>query len=278
MILFSAGNYRMKKLFLLTLLFIAVCARAQVEKVIPPRPNPPRLVNDFTRLLTHEQNEALEEKLKVYNDSTSTQIAIVIVDGLQGYEAADYAVELGRKWGVGGKEFSNGVVILISTGGGEGNRDVFIATGYGLEGAIPDVTAKSIVENDIIPNFRAGNYYRGLDAAVNDIIKAAAGEYKAPAGYKGRQSGARKGIGFGAVLVILIIAFSLLGGGGRGRGGGMVSRRGYGDLATGWIIGSLLSGAGKGRSGGGWSGGGGGGGFGGFGGGGFGGGGAGGKW
>lgn len=263
----------MRKLLLFTLLFIAVAGHAQIDEKIPPRPSPPRLVNDMAGLLTPDQVQGLEQKVVAYNDSTSSQIAIVIVSDLKGYEAAEYAVALGRKWGVGGKEFNNGVVILISTGGGTGNRDAFIATGYGLEGAIPDITARNILDNAIIPNFKAGNYYRGLDKAVDDIIKAAAGEYRAPPKEKKKNTG--KGIGIVALIFILII-FSIIGGGGRGRGG-MMSRRGYGDIATGWIIGSLLGGGGGGRSGGGWSGGGGGG-FGGFGGGSFGGGGAGGKW
>lgn len=270
----------MKKILsLLTLFLIAFCVNAQIENAIPARPDPPKLVNDFADLLTNEQEHALETKLVAYDDSTSSQIAIVIVEDLKGYEAVEYSVALGRKWGVGGKEFSNGIVILISTGGGQGNRDAFIATGYGLEGAVPDAIANTIVNHDIIPNFKEGNYYRGLDEATDDIIKAAAGEYKAPKGYNEKKGkGVAKGIG-GFLIILFIIIFSIISrGGGRG-GGGMASRRGWGDIGTGWIIGSILGGMGRGGSGGGggWSGGGGGG-FGGFGGGGFGGGGAGGKW
>ncbi len=259
----------MKKLLLFTLFFVvALGSNAQVEKAIPARPNPPRLVNDYANLLTTEQQQALERKLVTYNDSTSNQIAIVIVESLKGYDANEYAVALGRKWGVGGSDYNNGVVILISTGGGDGNRDAYIATGYGLEGAIPDATANTIVDYDLIPNFKAGNYYRGLDEAVDDIIKAAAGEYKAPEGYGKKRSGKGAGIIF---FIIMIIIFSIIGSG-RGRGDG-----GSGGLGTGWIIGSMLGGMSGRGGGGGWSGGGGGG-FGGFGGGSFGGGGAGGKW
>lgn len=260
----------MKKLLALTLFFlVAICANAQIEKAIPDRPNPPRLVNDYANLLTAEQEQALERKLVAYDDSTSNQVAIVIVEDLKGYEANEYAVALGRKWGVGGKDYNNGVVILISTGGGSGNRDAYIATGYGLEGAIPDATANTIVNYDLIPNFKAGNYYRGLDEATDDIIKAAAGEYKAPEGYGKKKSGKGAGIIF---VIIMIIIFSIIGSG-RGRGGS-----GSGGLGAGWIIGSMLGGmSGRSSGGGGWSGGGGGG-FGGFGGGSFGGGGAGGKW
>ena len=259
----------MKNFLLLISLFISFCATAQIEKIIPKRPSPPRLVNDFAGLLTSEQVVALENKLVAYDNSTSNEVAIVIVKDLGGYDANEYATYLGRRWGLGGSEFNNGVVILISTGGGEGNRDAYIALGYGLEGAIPDVTAKSIVENELIPNFKAENYYRGLDEAIDAIMKAAAGEYKTSLKNK-------KGPGIGAVIFFIIILFTILGAIGRrgGGGGGMISRRGWGGFGAGWIIGSMMSGGS--RGGGGSSGGGGG--FGGFGGGSFGGGGAGGKW
>jgi len=261
----------MKKILAgLIIVFICLPAFSQVENAIPDAPSPPRLYNDFTsgkNFLTDAQAEALERKLVAYDDSTSNQIAIVITESLKGYEANEYATALGRKWGVGGKPFNNGVVILISTGGGEGNRDAYIATGYGLEGAIPDITAKRILENELIPYLKQGkgSYYRGLDNTVDAIIKAAAGEYKATA-----KQGKKKINEFYIFLLILLIGILLsifLRGGG---GGGMMSRRGY----HGWW-GPTWSGGGW--SGGGWSGGGGGG-FGGFGGGSFGGGGAGGKW
>jgi uncharacterized protein len=262
----------MKRIVGIIALLISFCASAQNDDAIPNRPSPPKLVNDFTKtpLLTQEQKDALERKLVAYDDSTSNQVAIVVVESLEGYSVDDYAIALGRKWGVGNKEFNNGVVILISTGGGQGNRKATIQVGYGLEGVVSDIITKSIIDNAIIPNFKEGNYYRGLDKATDDIITAAAGRYTAPKGY-GKGKG--KGIGFGAILfiIIMIILFSSRGGG-RG-GGGMASRRGYRDFGTGWIIGTLLSGGG-GSSGGG----GGGGGFGGFGGGSFGGGGSSGSW
>src|SRR4051812_47351252 len=118
----------MKKLALLIGLLFSLAGFAQVERYIPERPNPPRLVNDLADLLTPGQEQSLEQKLKAYDDSTSSQIAIVTVQDLHDYAAVDYAEALGRKWGVGGKEFNNGVVILVSTGGSTGDRDAFIAT------------------------------------------------------------------------------------------------------------------------------------------------------
>jgi uncharacterized protein len=270
----------MKKFLSILFLLFSITVQSQNDNDIPGRPpGAPKLVNDFTgNFLTPEQAAALERKLVAYDDTTSNQIAVVIVDDLKGYSAGDYATALGRKWGVGNKNFDNGIVLLVSTGGGEGNRDVFIAPGYGLEGVITDLIADAIIETELVPNFRNGNYYRGLDEATDALIQAAAGRYKAPQGYGKKNRG--RGIGFGAIIFVLAMIFLFAGRGGRGgRGGGMISRRGLDDIGTGWLIGTLLGGSGKGWSGGGggWSGGGGGG-FGGFGGGGFGGGGAGGKW
>jgi len=265
----------MKNFLVLISLMISFCVQAQIDKVIPDKPSPAKLVNDLGNLLTPEQELALERKLVAYDDSTSSQLAIVTIESLQGYDIAEFGLALGRKWGVGGKEFNNGIIVLVS----KEDRKARIEVGPGLEGAIPDITAKSIIDNAIVPNFRNENYYRGLDQASDLIFKAAAGEYKAPQNY-GKKSGP-KGIGFGAIILFIILLFLFSGrGGGRGggKGGGMISRRGYGDIGTAWILGSLLGGSGRG-GGGGWSGGGGGGGgFGGFGGGGFGGGGASGSW
>lgn len=238
---------------------------------IPPAPNPPRLVNDLTgKVLQPDQIAHLEQKLVAYDDSTSVQIAVVIVNSLNGYEPAEFATELGRQWKIGNKKTNNGVVLLISIE--EGNRKVFIAPGYGLEGALPDITCKQIVENEIIPNFKQDNYYRGIDEATDAIIKATKGEYKAPAGYKNRGKGGSSALVFVIIFIIVIFILSSRGGG----GGGMASRRGYHDTIPPifWFPGGGRGGS---AGGGGW-GGGGSGGFGGFGGGSFGGGGAGGSW
>jgi uncharacterized protein len=242
---------------------------------IPARPDPPRLVNDLSHVMTPDQVASLERKVKNYDDTTSNQIAIVAVPTTGDYAIEDYALKILRDWGVGNAQKNNGIVILAATD----DHKVFIATGYGMEGSVPDITAKSIVDNDLIPNFKGSssdNFYRGFDLAVDDIIKAAAGEYKAPEGYAQRgqrHSSGRGGNIIGLIVIIFIILIAI----GRGRGGG-----GGGGLFGGsgilpFMLGSMLGGGGRG----GWSGGdggGGGGGFGGFGGGSGGGGGAGGSW
>lgn len=260
----SFSNTRMKKVLLFLLLITAFFAKAQD---IPPAPNPPKLVNDFTSTLTADQVQALERKLVAFDDSTSTQIAVVIIRTLNGQDVADYNVQLGRAWGVGGKEFSNGVVLLVA----KDDRKLNIATGYGVEGALPDITAKHIIDDVIVPNFKGDDYYRGIEEGTDAIMKAVKGEYTAPKDYRKRSTGGGSRIAF---IIIIIILFLIFSGGKGGKGGSFMSRRG----AVPFILGSLLNSGGR-SSGGGWSGGGGGGGgFGGFGGGSFGGGGASGSW
>ncbi|NCU02817.1 MAG: TPM domain-containing protein [Chitinophagaceae bacterium] len=271
----------MKSLQLIILSFLFLVAgfttHAQgIEKYIPPAPTPARLVNDYLKKLTPEQQEALERKLVAYDDSTSNQIAIVTIGDIGDYDISDFAVALGRKWGVGGKEFNNGIVIVVLEDKERSKRQVWIATGYGLEGAIPDITAKQIIDADIVPNFKAHDIYRGLDEGTSDLMRAAAGEYKAPPGYSNRKKGKGGGSILGAVIIFIIIMIIISNINKRG-GGGMMSRRGYRRWDNSPPIFWFPSGGGG--SGGGWSGGGSsGGGFGGFGGGGFGGGGAGGSW
>ncbi len=176
--------------FTLMLVCFGMVVQAQVEDYIPKRSNPPRLVNDLTKLgfLTEAQQVALEKKLVAFDDSTSNQIAVVVVESLDGYSANEYATALGRAWGVGGQEKNNGVVVLISTGGGDGQRDAYVATGYGLEGAIPDATARAITDLELISNLKRGEYYRALDRTTDALMKAAAGEYKIPRKYKRKQA------------------------------------------------------------------------------------------
>ncbi len=234
---------------------------------IPPRPSPPKLVNDLANQLNPTEEAQLEQKLVAYNDSTSTQITVVIVPTAGEYPMADYAFKLGREWGVGQKGKNNGIVLLWTPN----DRKVFIATGYGMEGAVPDAIAKRIVSQEIIPEFKNKMYYRGLDRGVDAIIRAAAGEYQAEPASSSDGEGFPLGIVFMIFLVILFFIF-------RNRGGGGGGGRGY-RSSGGPIIWPYSTHSGWGSSSGSWGGGGGGGGgFGGFGGGSFGGGGAGGSY
>jgi uncharacterized protein len=252
----------MKKLLFLFLFFSCQFVYAQnIEK----RPVPPQAVNDFGNMLAPFQREALEKKIDDYNDSTSSAIVIITVPDLNGYDIAEVSLKYLRDWGVGTKDKNNGIVVLVS----KNDHKARIETGYGMEGVIPDVTAKEIIDDKMIPAFKSNDYYRGFDNAVDAIIQAAAGEYKAS------PKANAKGGGFPTIFILVIlfvVIISIIKGGGGG-GGSYMSRRGSSGLA-GFILGSLLSGGGRGGG----FGGGGGGGFGGFGGGGGGGGGASGGW
>lgn len=263
----------MKKYLFVIFTFLVLGVFAQVDKIIPPAPVPARLVNDYTGTLTALQQESLEQKLKNYDDTTSNQIVVAIVKTLNDYDPYEYATALGRKWGVGNKEFNNGVVFLIA----KDDHKVFVAPGYGLEGALPDITCKQIVDNEILPNFRINDFYRGIDEGTTAIMQAAAGEYEPPEGYANR--GKEQGVPFVLILIIIFIIVFIIGriGGGGGDDGSFMSRRGYRETGVPPVF--WFPGGGSSSRGGGWSGGGsGGGGFGGFGGGSFGGGGAGGNW
>ena len=244
---------------------------ADLKELLKPRTGTQQLVNDFAGILTLDQKYTIEQKLVAFDDSSSTQIAVVIIDNLEGNDVADYAVQLGRAWGIGGKEFSNGVLLLISVK----DRKLNIATGYGVEGALPDITTKHIIDEVIVPNFKGNDYYRGIDEGTNAIIKAVQGEYQVPRQKKSKGRGGS----FPFIIVIIILFLIFRSGGGGGKGGQFMSRRGSRSLLGPLILGNLLGRAGGGY-GGGFGGGssGGGGGFGGFGGGSFGGGGSSGSW
>ncbi len=253
-------------LFTLYLFFTAISI--SVAQNFPEKPN--TLVNDYTNTLSAEQVAQLEQKLNAFNDSTSTQIAVVFIKSLEGYDVADYAVRLAESWGIGRQKKNNGVLLLTSIG----DRKVTIQTGYGIEGALPDAIAKRIIEKEIKPNFREGNYYQGIEQGTNAIIAYTKGEYKNDEPRKGKGSGIPIGFIIFIVIIILIVLSRK-----RGSGGRVIGNRGGADIFW-W---TLLAGMGGRSSGGrGWGGFSGGnsdsGGFGGFGGGSFGGGGASGDW
>ena len=261
----------MKKYILLLLFFVGF--QQAFSQKIESKPNPPRAVNDFGNMLAPFQVQALEQKLDAYNDSTSSAIVIVTVPDLQGYDIAQVSLKYLRDWGVGVKGKDNGVVILVS----KADHKARIETGYGMEGVLPDILCGQIIDERMIPFFKNNDYYAGFNNAVDAIIQAAAGEYKAdPKASKGDNFSIGKLIPVVIFFIIIIFLFSSRGGGG---GGSYMSGKGSSSFLGGlpwFLLGSMMGGGGGG--GGGFGGGGGGGGFGGFGGGGGGGGGASGGW
>ena len=193
-----SGQKKFATLFLL-LFAISICHAQR----IPNRPSPPRLVNDFTNTLTASQANSLEYKLRNYNDTTSTQIAVVFVNDLQGTTAADFAYQIGEKWGVGTKE-NNGIVILVKPKN-ETKGEVFISVGYGLEQYVPDALAKRIIETQMIPAFRYNDYYGGVNNAIDSIIKLASGGFSSDSEDEDAAFAALMIIIIGMIVMILYI-------------------------------------------------------------------------
>ncbi len=216
-------------------------------------------VTDVTGTLSQAEIRTLENHLAIFEDSTSTQIVVVLLGSVAGESIEDVSMRVAEQNKIGSKGRDNGVLLLIA----RDDRLIRIEVGYGLEGTLPDALASSIIRNEITPYFRTGNYYGGIVAGVNAIMSATRNEYTAD------QKGKRKENGGFPLLLVLLILFFVLNGLRRRRSGGFLG--GMGPIVTSGLGGMM------GSKGGSWGGGFGGGGFSG-GGGSFGGGGASGRW
>jgi uncharacterized protein len=264
----------MKILKNILILLLVLHSGLYAQSDIPEQPYPPRLVNDLAGFLTENEINILENKLVRFSDTTSTQIAVIIVKSFNGYDKADFAQRIGEKWGVGQKKYNNGIVFLIKPKTDTERGEVYIATGYGLEGVLPDAVVRRIVDNEVIARFKEGKYFEGIDAGINALMAATKGEYKAEPNTQESENKIA-GVIFIIVFIIFFIIISSISKGRR-------NNHTIGSNLPFWLLLSLLSSSNRGRgsfgdfrSGGGSFGGGG---FGGFGGGSFGGGGAGGSW
>lgn len=232
---------------------------------LPEPMRPRRIVNDFTGMLTPQQANTLEQKLRHFNDTSSTQIAVVTVPSLEGYDPNDYAQRLAEKWGVGQKGKDNGILLLVKPKSAREKGQVAIAVGYGLEGVVPDAIASRIIRNEIIPQFQNGNYYAGINNATDVLMKLSGGEFTADQYAKkdGGDTGAWIILPFLVVFLVPLFVRRRKGYTTGSHGGGGVPPIFFGGLGGGSSFGSFRSGGGS---------------FGGFGGGSFGGGGASGSW
>jgi uncharacterized protein len=158
---------------IISLFLVSWICLSAFAKEIPAKPNPPRLVNDYVNVLDAGQQEALEAKLKAYSDSTSTQIAIVIEQSLEGDDDFDYSQRLAEGWQIGMAGKNNGLLIYVAIG----DRKIRIQNGYGLEATITDAFSRRLIEEVIKPNFKQQAYYEGLDQATTFIIQKASGEF-----------------------------------------------------------------------------------------------------
>lgn len=239
------------KYFLLLLVFFGGFVNAQN---LPDPMSPPRLVNDFAGIFNNADRDNLEQMLLAYNDTTSTQIYVVTVKDLDGYDVSDYAFRLGEKWGVGQKGKNNGAIILIKPKVGNSRGQVFIATGYGLEEKLNDARVGRIIDNYMLPYFKQNDYYTGTKNAIEAMIGYLSGQFQPDEEADELTTG---DIIISIILVLLFIYFISKANknnkGNRSRGGGFFPP----------IIGGGFGGGFGGRSGGGGFGGGGGGSFGG---------------
>lgn len=188
--------------FLTTILAVLLAAFVMAND-LPKRPAPPTLVTDFANVFSSSEEYQLERKLVDFFASTSTQIAVVTVADLNGYDISDYAFSLGEAWGIGNSKFDNGILILLKPKKGNNKGQVYIAVGYGLEGVVPDVTTKQIVENEMIPRFKSGDMFGGVNKATSVLIDLTKGEYN----YQQYAKQAGNSGGFNPFILIFLIFF-----------------------------------------------------------------------
>lgn len=164
----------MKRNFILAgLIFFLLCVPGFALEV-PERPD--GRVTDKTGTLARGEIAALDQKLAAFERETTNQIAVLLIPSLAGDNLEDYSIRLAEKWKIGQKGKNNGIILLVV----KNDRKLRIEVGYGLEGALPDALAGSIIRNEIAPPFKEGQFYRGIDAGVTAIMAATKGEYKAP--------------------------------------------------------------------------------------------------
>ncbi|BFM43879.1 TPM domain-containing protein [Flavobacterium sp. CFS9] len=263
------------RIFQFTLLFIALvtCNSIFAQFTIPEKPSLQTSVYDYANILNASEKSQLEQKLIRYSDSTTTQIVVITVESLKGEDVSQLATKWGQTWGIGGTaKDDNGVIILLA----KKEKKIAINPGYGLEDRLTAGIGGTIIRNIIIPEFKAGSFYNGLDKGTDAIIDVFKGKFKGE-----RKQTKGKDFPILPFIIIVVIVLILLSRNKRGGGGNSGNNSGGGGPSLLDVI--ILSNLG--RSGGGGFGGfgggssGGGGGFGGgFGGGGFSGGGSSGGW
>ncbi|MCQ2297263.1 MAG: TPM domain-containing protein [Bacteroidales bacterium] len=257
---------KMRAILLALLLAIPLMSSAQW---MPAKSN--RMVNDYAHLLSSREAAELEQRLESFSDTTSqSQVVVITTNTLGGGDIMTVGQQIGQKWGIGGKSMNNGVLLLILASEEEGN-DVAILTGYGSEAVLPDVVCKHIIDEELIPHFKEGSFYGGIDAALDVILPIMHGEFSS-GDYMAKKAEEERVSNIIALLIFIVIIVVIVWASRKSKNGGSGSS---GSSSSGGPIfwgGSPFMG---GSSSGGFPSGGG---FGGFGGGSFGGGGAHGKW
>lgn len=251
----------MNKKIYFTIQFVIVCflsISVLAQDNLPKKPNPVKFYNNlstaFPDFLSSSESNSIENKLGNFSKTSSNQIIVLVVDDLLGYEPWEYATEIGEKWGVGGEKEDNGVIILIKPTGGAGQRKTFIASGRGLEAVIPDFVCSEIVNNELLPNFKSGNFYTGIESASDIIMSLAIKEFNHQE-YSAKKSNGELPLWAFFLIFFLIVVFGFFGKSKGGRGGGMYySSSGFSSGSSGFGGGSSFGGGsfGGGGAGGSW--------------------------
>lgn len=260
----------MKKHLLYFCLFVFSIAFSQAFGQYPQPIQPARFLNNFSSepILSPEEQAAIEARLDQFEQETSNEITIVIVDDINGDEPWHYATEIGEAWKVGKADKDNGLVFLIKPTKANGGRQVYLAPGRGLEAVITDLVCQDIIAQEVLPEFKHGKYAQGINQALDVLFALAKGEYNEKT-YRENAQNNKLQSGIIGLVIILVVVFLLIkkGGGGGTTFGGRSRGPGFFYFGGGGYGGGFGGGSSSG-----------GGGFGGFGGGSFGGGGSGGSW
>lgn len=236
------------------ILFVLVLSSLMVQAQdddLPEPMSPARLVNDFAGIFNASQLDDLEHIALAYNDTTSTQIYVVTVTDLKGYDVSDFAIRLGEKWQIGQEDKNNGILILIKPRVGNDRGRVFIATGYGVEHILTDGRTGRIIDQYMMPYLQEGDYYNASKAAMTAIIRYLSGEFQAD-----EEKDSTTTSIIGNIVVILFVLFLIYIGTRNNRGG--PSNGGQWRRGGGGFFGGYGGSWGSGSSGGGFGGGGGG--------------------
>jgi len=196
--------FRAKQVGLLVAAFVALLAtKSQAAEVIPPKPD--RYFNDYAGVVSKTAALRFNEELAQFERETSDQVVVAIFPKMQSdSDIADYTQRVAQAWGVGQKERRNGVVLFVFVQ----DRRMFIQVGYGLEGALPDITAFDITEHKMKPRFRNGDYEGGIATGIDSIFKAIRGEYKGSGNTVAERN--RRGGGTPSFLFFVIFLIALI--------------------------------------------------------------------
>lgn len=193
-----------KKAFFLSV-FLLVQAFCIAQFDIPPVPQKQTSVYDYAGIMNASEKASLEEKLIKYSDSTTTQIVVITIESLKGEDIGILTPKWGQTWGIGGsKENDNGVIILLA----EKERKIWISAGYGVEDRLSAGIIGEMTRNVIIPEFKAGSYYKGLDKGTDAIFDILKGKYKGTRKQDKGESNPGGLIFFIIIFVVLIIIIS----------------------------------------------------------------------